>query len=111
MTTRVLSHGRMVEGLPMSGQFDVDADTTTALTFGFTAGISVNAELRVAVVAGTVTLTNATNWIMLIDDVITVSAGANPTRGTVLYKVVASGGVITAITDMRGCVITTTTSF
>ncbi len=95
----------------MSGQFDIDADTTTGLTLGFTAGVSVNAELRVAVSAGTIALTNATNWITLIEDVVTVNAGTNPTRGTVLYKIVASGGAITTITDMRGCVITTTTSF
>lgn len=111
MTTRVLSYGRIVEDLPMSGQFDVDADTTTGLTFGFTAGTFINASERTVVTAGTVTLSNGTNWITVIDEVVTQNVGNNPIRGTVLYKIAASGGAITSITDMRGAIITNTISF
>lgn len=111
MTTRILSHGRMVEDLPMSGQFNMDADTTTGLTFGFTGGVFINADIREVVVAGTVTLVNGTNWIQFLGSEVSATVGDNPIRGTVLYKVVAAGGEITAITDLRGAIITTTTAF
>ena len=112
MTQRLLTYGTMVQDLPMGGQFAVNADTTTGLTFGFRAGTHIAADVRTAVSAGTVTLTDdATNWVHFSGATVAVNGGANPTRGGVLYKVTTASGVITAIVDYRGCIVTEETAF
>lgn len=99
MTQHLKTIGRMVESLPINGQYAVDADTTTGLTFGFTAG-------RVGTVdtaAGTVALTDDDdNWITAPAGVVTKNIGAAPNARELLYKVTTASSVITAIVDYRG---------
>jgi hypothetical protein len=112
MVTRTLSYGVALENAGFSGAFSVDAATTTGLTFGYTAGYIVSILGRTNVVAGTVTLTdNATNWIYTAGASVAVNSGANPTGNTVLYKVTTASGVITAIVDYRGALVTNKVSF
>jgi hypothetical protein len=112
MVTKVLTYGRMVENLPFSGNLSIDADTTTGLTLGYTAGYIVNKSTRTAVSAGTVALTDdATNWIYEDKTVVLVNAGAAPTLATILYKVITASGIITSITDYRGATVTDKVSF
>lgn len=112
MVTHTLSYGVALENAGFSGAFCVDAATTTGLTFGYTAGYIVSGSGRSAVAAGTKTLTdNATNWIYTAGAAVSVNSGANPTGNTVLYKVTTASGVITAIVDYRGALVTTKTSF
>lgn len=98
--------------LPMGGNFAVDQTTTTGLTFGLRAGVIVQGTGRTAVVAGTLTLTdNATNWVCIGGTAVVVNSGATPNKGSILYKVITVSGVITTITDLRGCIVTAETSF
>lgn len=112
MTQKLITYGPLVRDLPMGGNFAVDQTTTTGLTFGLRAGVIVGGNTRTAVVAGTVALTDdSTNWVHISGTVIAVNSGANPTLGAVLYKVVTASGVITTITDLRGCIVTDVISF
>ncbi len=112
MTQRLLTYGTMVQDLPMGGNFSVDADTTTGLTFGLQAGVIVKGDTRDAVAAGTVALTDdETNWVYISGTVVATNSGANPNKAELLYKVVTASGIITTITDLRGCIVTTETSF
>lgn len=113
MTQRLLTYGTLVQALPFGGNFAVNADTTTGLTFGLRAGVIVSGITRTAVVAGTLVLTaSVTNWIYIIgDDALGVNNGAAPTEGGLLYKVVTDVNSITSITDLRGAIVTEETSF
>jgi hypothetical protein len=112
MTTHLLSYGTMADNLTMSGSFSVNPVTTTGLTFGYTGGIIVAFDVRTVVVAGTVSLTDdATNWVYENGSTVSANSGASPTLSSILYKVTTASGVITAIVDYRGALVTNKTSF
>lgn len=112
MTQHLNTFGTLVQTLPFGGNFSVDATTTTGLTFGMRAGVIVSGQARTALVAGTVALTDdATNWVHILGSAVAVNSGASPDAGGLLYKVVTVSGVITAITDLRGAIVTEETSF
>lgn len=112
MTQHLITYGPLVQDLPIGGQFAVDQTTTTGLTFGFRSGLKVTGDTRVVIATGTVALTDdATNWVHITASTVTVNSGATPTEGHLLYKVITASGVITTITDLRGCIVTVETSF
>ena len=114
MTTHLLSHGAMTDNVTVAGNLNVDAATTTGLTFGYTAGFIITGTStgRSTVAAGTVTLTDdATNWVYESGSTVAVNSGATPTSARILYKVTTASGVITAIIDYRGAIVTGKTSF
>ena len=114
MTTHVLSYGAQTENLTLAGTFSFDPATTTGLTFGHTDGyiITGTGSGRAVVAAGTLTLTDdATNWIYENGSVLAVNSGAAPTLARILYKITTASGVITAIIDYRGAIVTDKTSF
>ena len=114
MTTHLLSYGAMTADLTVSGNLNIDPATTTGLTFGFTAGFIITGTStgRAVVAAGTVTLTDdATNWVYESGATVAVNSGANPVSARILYKVTTVSGVITAIVDYRGAIVTDKTSF
>jgi hypothetical protein len=76
--------------------------TTTGLTWGYVGGQYPVNGVTTTIAAGTVTLTNATNFVGLSQAgaVVVTATTANPLH-VPLYTVVASGGVVTSYTDTR----------
>ena len=76
--------------------------TTTGLTWGYVGGYYVLNGVPTSVAAGTVTLTNATNYVGLSQAgaVVVTATTPNPLH-VPLYTVVASGGVVTSYLDTR----------
>ena len=112
MTQHLNTAGVMMELLGMSGNFAIDEATTTGLTLGFFSGIYVSANSVTTIAAGTIVLTDdATNWVTATSGGVTANSGANPTIPDVLYKVTTASGIITAIVDIRGAIITQETVF
>ena len=114
MVTTVLSYGALSDDLTLAGSFSQDAATTTGLTFGLTDGyiITGTGSGRVTVAAGTLTMgDDATNWIYEAGETLGSNTGATPSIARVLYKVTTASGVITAVIDYRGCIVTDKTSF
>lgn len=109
MTQRLLPYGRMVEDMPMTGHFSIDADTTTGLTFGWNHGLYNKNGSVVTIAAGTVALTdNDTNYISISNVTDTIVADTTaPAGGPALYKITTASGVITAVVDYRLSVIAT----
>lgn len=76
--------------------------TTTGLTWGYVGGqIPINGVMT-TIAAGTVTLTNATNYVGLSQAgaVVVTATTPNPLHAP-LYTVVASAGVVSSYTDTR----------
>lgn len=114
MTTRLLSYGAQTDDLTVGGNLNVNAATTTGLTFGYTAGYIVTGTGtgRSIVAAGTVTLTDdATNWVYEDGSSVSTNSGTTPTGNRILYKVTTASGVITDIVDYRGAIVTSVTGF
>jgi hypothetical protein len=76
--------------------------TTTGLTWGYVGGYFPINGVPTAVAAGTVTLTNATNYVALTQAgaVVVTATTPNPLHCP-LYTVVASAGLVTSYIDTR----------
>lgn len=80
--------------------------TTTGLTWGYVGGQYPVSGAMTTIAAGTVTLTNATNYIGLAQDGSVVVTATTPNPAHVpLYTVVASGGLVTSYTDTRSAAL------
>ncbi len=107
MTQHLNTTGVMMELLGMSGNFAIDEATTTGLTLGYFAGVYIITSSVTQIAAGTIALTDdATNWVTCTSGGVSANSGANPTVPDVLYKVTTASGVITAIVDVRGAIVT-----
>ncbi len=102
MTVRI-GGGSAILDTQIYGMFQYDADTSTGLTFGYTAGIvNPSGTNPVDVAAGTVVLAdNDTNFVYLTGS--SVAAGTTVATDAIamMYEVVTSGGAVTTITDLR----------
>ncbi len=112
MTQHLNTTGVMMELLGMSGNFAIDEATTTGLTLGLFSGVYVTANVVQTIAATTEVLADdATNWVFCTAGGVNSNSGANPSVPQVLYKVTTASGVITAIVDIRGAIITQETAF
>lgn len=103
MTTRPVSYGALVD-TKVQGDYGIDGSTTTGLTLGIKGGLFTGNDNTVTTqLAGTVALTDdATNFVTTNGS--TFAAGTSGSHAvTILYEVTTASGVITVITDRRGC--------
>src|SRR3990172_2320930 len=86
--------------------FARDPLTTTGLTWGYVGGQMVVNGVPTTVANGTVTLTNATNYVGLTQagTVVVTATTPNPLHAP-LYTVVASAGAVTSYTDTRSAAL------
>jgi len=107
MTTKVRN---LRQSLEFGGNFEHDPATTTGLEFGHSAGTVHNSGKLESFAAGTVTVPAGTSIVYadVEPDEATLEADATitSTRYVPLYEVVASGGAITSVTDLRGLLMT-----
>ena len=105
--TTPLTYGAVVNSR-VNSQFAVNPATTTGLTFGYKAGTFALQGAEVDVAAGTVTLTdNETNIVQVSSGgaVAAVVSGSGDEAGYPLYKVTTVSSAITAIEDLRACLV------
>lgn len=102
MTLRI-GAGSAILNTQIYRMFQHDADTTTGLTFGFTAGYkNSTGTTPISIAAGTVLLTdNTTNYVYINGNSVSTGTTIPTAAEHLLYEVVTSAGAITTITDKR----------
>ena len=107
MVTKLSSKSAVLNDTPFYGDIAPDPNTTTGLTFGYTASIEVNIGDVTNFAAGTEVLADDDVSIVYRESSTIGSAlvGSEPASAKGLFIITTASGVITDVKDIRGAYI------